>query len=68
MGTVAELELVVQELADKVTSLLAQGSADGQCNAEFPHIGEMSYSAGRYLCRCGMRYSKDGRGGLREEN
>jgi len=67
MATVAELEILITELSGKVEALQAATQVTGQCSPEFPHIGEMSYSAGRYLCRCGMRYSKDGKGGLRTE-
>lgn len=66
--TVAELEVVIGEMQRQITALQASSQVRGRCNTEFPHIGELSYSAGRYLCRCGMRYSKDGKGSLRVEN
>lgn len=38
-----------------------------QCNAQLPH-DTIVFQRGpnMYLCRCGMKYEKDGRGGLRE--
>jgi len=81
MATVAELEQTVQDLGetikvqgnrlDRMLQRLEgiEEQAPGemkQCTADFPHQ-EMNYSEGRYHCRCGMRYSKDGHGGLRLE-
>lgn len=59
----------MDSLESKVTALTMMGplGPEQQCTAELPHTGQMSYATGRYLCRCGMRYSKDGRGGLRVE-
>jgi len=75
MATVAELEdqmlgmgVLIAELGAKLDALTVVGRDTGQCTPDYPHIGELSYSTGRYLCRCGMRYSKDGRGALRVEN
>ncbi len=65
MATVAELTTMMQNLNSKVNELMQAGG--NSCSAEYPHTGQLQYSGGTYLCRCGQRYSKDGHGGLREE-
>jgi len=74
MATTAELEVLIvaqaasiAALVSKVDALVVVGRDEGHCTAEYLHTGELNYSGGRYLCRCGMRYSKDGKGGLRVE-
>jgi len=66
MATVYELDVKLQDLERKVNALAAVPGSE-LCSAEYPHFGQLSYTNGRYLCRCGQRYSKDGKGGLRQE-
>ncbi len=65
---VAQQSRSLVALGAKFDAVEFQGRDEGQCSPEYPHIGELSYSGGQYLCRCGKRYSKDGHGGLRSEN
>lgn len=59
-----ELAVQVGALADTVDQLAAKIAADPdqQCTAENPHPGQLSYQRGPniYICRCGMRYAKNG--------
>jgi len=54
-------------LEDSVTRLTAAGME--RCTQEYPHPEGLSWrgAALGYLCKCGMRYRKDGLGGLVEE-
>jgi len=57
-------ELVAAEVAAAIADIMPP--ADVQCNALIPHgEGMLSFRGEHYACRCGMVYSKDGRGGLK---
>ena len=55
----AEIEEIVRSvLGEKV-----------KCRADYPHEDQLSFRRGNpslYVCQCGQRYLKDGRGGLME--
>lgn len=53
----------------EIARMIADGQRVTPCSAENFHQGRLHYSGGRsgmYVCECGMRYEKDGHGGLRD--
>jgi len=67
---IADLNTKLDNLAGQVQVLTARlaNAPSGQCSADLPHIGKMSFRRGpnTYHCECGQVYHKDGHGGLRE--
>ena len=54
---------------EEIAMMIAAAQKPVVCTAENPHQGRLHYAgnkSGEYLCECGMRYQKDGRGRLRE--
>lgn len=61
-------EADLMTIANMINAALAQGQLGRQCTAEYFHEGKLRYTGSRgsgvYICECGKRYVKDGRGGL----
>jgi hypothetical protein len=61
-----ELQEMIEGAMD---AFRANNPQAARCRAEYPHEGKLRYARGNpgvYVCECGQRYIKDGKGGLRD--
>jgi len=61
----AEIRDMIRE-SDRTALMPLAGPV--QCRADYPHDAKLRYQRGPnvYVCECGKRYEKDGKGGLRD--
>lgn len=58
-----------EEIGEMLRVALAGQTQANKCRADYPHEGKLRYNRGNpgvYVCECGQRYVKDGRGGLQD--
>jgi len=73
-ASIAELAALIQGMGARLDGLeqRLQTTPGGQCSADFPHPDRLIFmrspAGNHYVCSCGKRYRKDGRGGLAEMN